>query len=119
MYARVTRFEVSGDKLARLNTYFDDTVVPAYGKIAGFTGALSLADRQAGKWESLTFWTSLEALRSSDRVADELRQKARTDLELGTMTVDTYEVQTDQRAPSLEPQFSRKQPAQGSEASRH
>jgi hypothetical protein len=117
MHARITRVDARADAHDKLNTYFKDSVAPAYAKLPGYKGGLTCADRITGKWQSITFWDSDDALHASDQVALKLRQTATTSFELGTFTVEVYEVGVDLRGTTRDQPPAAK-PARGAEASR-
>jgi hypothetical protein len=119
MHARVTRFDAPVDSLEKLSVYFADTVVPAYAKLPGYKGALTFSDPAAGKWQSITLWESEATVRASEQVAVKLRQTAKTDFKLGSMTVEIYAVDFDSVTVGAPKPSAPKPGARGAEAPRH
>ncbi|MDQ3931390.1 MAG: antibiotic biosynthesis monooxygenase [Actinomycetota bacterium] len=91
MHARVTRFQVSPDRLDEVNDYFQETVLPRARPLRGFKGAVALADRESGNVFSFTLWESEDVMQASENAAEGIRGQASTDLGF-TPTVERYEV---------------------------
>ncbi|MEX1171536.1 MAG: hypothetical protein WEG56_02875 [Chloroflexota bacterium] len=55
---------------------FERETLPKLREIAGFAGATMHVDRQAKTVVATTYWDSMEALKASEKAADELRRTA-------------------------------------------
>ena len=92
MFARVSTYEGSPDRMQEGISHARERILPAVRNIAGFSGALFLADRETGKALSITLWESEQAMRDSEEEASRLRSES---AEAGGETiagVERYEV---------------------------
>ena len=60
MYARVTTFYLKVKSLEEAAKLYQESVIPVARKQAGFVRALSLTNRNAGKFVAVTIWDSIE-----------------------------------------------------------
>jgi heme-degrading monooxygenase HmoA len=66
VFARVTKFEGSPERLDELRYAVVERILPAVRRLDGFTGALVLADRQNGNVQVVVLWESEEAMSASE-----------------------------------------------------
>ena len=89
MYARVTEFEGSPERIEEGVRLFREEVIPWLRDATGFRGWIVLLDRQGEKALGLTFWATEEAMtdpaRSGGDLRDEVAERIGT-----TMTNLTY-----------------------------
>lgn len=97
MYARVSVFKGSGEEFDDATRNAKDNVLPALRRMEGFAGALILADRSTGRSMSVTLWDSEEALRSSERAADRMREETAATYDEDIVAVETYDIVIDER----------------------
>lgn len=76
MFARVSKFEGSGDKLDKLVELFEKELLPNFQAQPGFKGVTFLIDRENGRALGTTFWASETELRASEEMAHQQRAKA-------------------------------------------
>ena len=60
MYARLTTFHLAMNKHDKAVELYENSVIPEAKKQNGFRGAYFLANRNAGKFVSITLWDSME-----------------------------------------------------------
>jgi hypothetical protein len=94
MYARVTSFPgLAPERISATLKQFEEEHLPVLEQQAGFMGVWAGVDRNAGRAMAVTFWETLEDLRATDKLADQVRAVAvatsRADREPIT---DRYEV---------------------------
>ena len=90
MHARVTHSKVDPTTVDELIGMIKENVVPMVKKQPGFRGGYWMFDRATGKRISITLWESEQALRSSDAVAKQLRDRGPVGLQI--IDVEDYEV---------------------------
>ncbi len=66
VFARVTKFEGSPERLDELRYAVVERILPAVRRLDGFAGALVLADRQNGNVQVVVLWESEEAMSASE-----------------------------------------------------
>ncbi len=66
MFARITKFEGSSERLDELRYAVVERTMPAVRRLDGFAGALVLADRQSGNVQVVVLWESEEAMSASE-----------------------------------------------------
>lgn len=77
MYARLSRFAgLPPERIEQTLRDFETQQLPAFEEQAGFKGVIVGVDRVEGKAVAVTFWETLDNLRTSDRLADEARAAA-------------------------------------------
>jgi hypothetical protein len=94
MYARVTSFPgLAPERITATLKEFEEQHLPVLEQQAGFRGVWAGVDRNAGRAMAVTYWETLEDLRATDKLADQVRAVAvatsRADREPIT---DRYEV---------------------------
>jgi hypothetical protein len=90
--ARLTRIDASPEELDSANEYARENILPRLRALSGWTGVLSLADRNTGRGCLISFWESTEALQASEEHADDLRRES-AEASGGTITgVERYDV---------------------------
>jgi quinol monooxygenase YgiN len=93
MYARVSRITGATENVDAGIDNFRNDVLPAIRDEAGCSGAIMLVDRDTGQGMAITLWADEEAMRASERRADELRAQAADAMGAGEApAVDRYEV---------------------------
>lgn len=60
MYARVTTFHLNVKSMEEAIKVYEESIIPAAKKQQGFKKALFLANRNAGKFVSITIWEKIE-----------------------------------------------------------
>jgi hypothetical protein len=92
MFARVSQFAVSPERLQQGRLAVEDHVIPALGMQAGYSGGLLLANPESGKVLTVTLWENEEAMRATDEAAYWFRNFG-AEAAGGTVAdVETYEV---------------------------
>jgi heme-degrading monooxygenase HmoA len=66
VFARITNFEGSPERLDELRYAVVERILPAVRRLAGFAGALVLADRHTGNVRVVVLWDSEEAMGASE-----------------------------------------------------
>ena len=66
VFARITKFEGSPERLDELRYAVVERTLPAVRRLDGFAGALVLADRQNGNVQVVVLWESEEAMSASE-----------------------------------------------------
>jgi heme-degrading monooxygenase HmoA len=96
MYARVTLFPgLPPERIKATLEHFQEENLPKFEQAQGYRGMWAGVDYTGGRAIAVTYWDSMEALRASDELAEEVRAAAVTragvDRERPPMT-DRYEV---------------------------
>jgi len=92
MYARVSSYEGGAPEgLEESVRRGREETLPDARKLDGFRGAIALLDRRSGRHMVISLWESEEAMRASEDVASELRERQLTEGEQ-VASVDRYEV---------------------------
>ena len=94
MHARVSTWpEGSGlpvDEGARVAR---ERLLPAFRRLAGFQGAITLVDRASGKVTGLLLWETEDAMRASDAETAEIRAEVAAETGMrAPESVEEYEV---------------------------
>lgn len=98
MFARVTTIQGPPESVDEAIIVTREKAIPQARQMAGFKGALSLADRTTGKGLTITLWESEEALKTSDEAANQIRSDAVAAVTgAEVVSVDRYEVAIDER----------------------
>ena len=92
MFVRITRTESTPEKLAENVANYQQRLVPEARKLAGFAGAILLADRRTGAGASVTFWETEEGMRASEQTAETLRAQATQATGARVLEVDRFEL---------------------------
>jgi heme-degrading monooxygenase HmoA len=98
MFARVTMASGTPAQVEEATRVLRESVLPSARELPGFSGVLSLLDRQSGKSISVTLWESEQAMRDSEEAANRLRDEAMQAAGAVTPTVERYEVVIDERS---------------------
>ncbi len=61
MYARVTTFHLKVKSVEEASKIYEESIIPAAQKQPGFIRAFFLANRNAGKFVSITIWDNIES----------------------------------------------------------
>jgi heme-degrading monooxygenase HmoA len=94
MYARMSRFAgLPPERIDETIRGFEQGQLPQLEQQEGFAGVLVLIDRSEGKAAAVTFWESLDSLKTSDKLADQAREAAMASARPSREPlVDRYEV---------------------------
>jgi heme-degrading monooxygenase HmoA len=96
MYARVTIFPgLPPERIKATLEHFQEENLPKFERAPGYRGMWAGVDYNGGRAIAVTYWESMEALRASDKLAEQIRAAAVTragvDRERPPIT-DRYEV---------------------------
>jgi hypothetical protein len=96
MYARVTTFPgLAPERIKATLEQFKEHHLPKFEQASGYRGMWAGVDYTGGRAIAVTYWESMEALRATDALADEIRAAAVTsagvDRERRVIT-DRYEI---------------------------
>ena len=96
MYARVTTFPgLAPERIKATLDQFKEHHLPLFEQASGYRGMWAGVDYTGGRAIAVTYWESMEALRATDSLADEVRAAAVTsagvDRERRVIT-DRYEI---------------------------
>jgi hypothetical protein len=100
--ARLSTIEARPEEIDQGTRRIIEEVLPRVRSLDGFSGVISLADRQRGLTKLATFWTSAGALAASESDADELRNEAAQALGGTIAGVERYEVAIAERLARVE-----------------
>jgi heme-degrading monooxygenase HmoA len=94
MYARMSRFAgLPPERIDETVRGFEQGQLPQLEQLEGFAGVLVLLDRGEGKAAAVTFWDTLDDLKTSDKLADQAREAAMASARPSREPlVDRYEV---------------------------
>lgn len=93
MYARVTEYEGSPERMDEGVRLFREEVIPWLRDATGFRGWIVLFDRPAEKALALTFWASEEAMTDSAKSGGDLRDEVAARLGTRMTKLSYYEVE--------------------------
>ena len=92
MFARVTKYDVSPERLVQGRRAVEEHVVPALRMQAGYSGGLLLGNPESGKVLTVSLWENEQAMHATDEAAYWFRTFGAEEAG-GTVTdVDIYEV---------------------------
>jgi hypothetical protein len=96
MYARVTHFTgLAPERIKATLEQFREQHLPTLEQASGYRGMWAGVDEVGGRAIAVTYWESIDALRATDALANEVRaaavMKAGLDRERPTI-IDRYEV---------------------------
>lgn len=102
MHARLSRFAgLPPERIHETIEQFERGALPQFEQLAGYEGVLVAVNVAEGKAAAITFWETHEAMRESDRLADQARaaalEQARGSEPTREPIVDHYEVMLDRR----------------------
>jgi heme-degrading monooxygenase HmoA len=94
MYARLSRWAgLPPERLHETVQEFEEKSLPLLEQQSGFEGVTVMIDERSGKAAAVTYWTSLEDLRATEKLAQELRTRAESTAQAKREpVVDSYEV---------------------------
>ena len=92
MYARVTEFDGFGERLDEYLERVDELVLPPLREADGYSGYLSLVDREAGRVVVVSLWRTQKQMRASLPLVHQLREHAATHVGADTDWVREFEV---------------------------
>jgi hypothetical protein len=93
VYARVTEFEGSPERMEEGVRLFREAVIPWLREGTGFRGWIVLFDRPAEKALALTFWATEEAMTDSAASGGDLRDEVTARLGTRMTNLAYYEVE--------------------------
>ena len=102
MHARVTTLEAPPDRMDDATRYVQEQILPRLSQMEEFKGFIALGSRQSGKFQSVAFWESEQALRATDEEAVRLREGAAEAAGGTVASVEEFEVSVFE-APSAGP----------------
>jgi hypothetical protein len=96
MYARVTLFPgLPPERIKATLEHFQEENLPKFEQAPGYRGMWAGVDYTGGRAIAVTYWDSMDSLRATDQLADEIRAAAVTragvDRERPSIT-DRYEI---------------------------
>jgi hypothetical protein len=94
MHARLSRWAgLPPERLHQTVEEFKDQSLPVLQQQGGFEGVLVMIDESAGKAAAMTLWSSMEELRATEKMAEEMRSRAEATAQAEREpVVDHYEV---------------------------
>ncbi len=92
MFARVTTFQGSLDRIEEGLRLFQENVIPWLRDATGFRGWLVLLDRERGRSLGITFWATEAAALDSDVSGGALRDEIAARIGATMESLDVYEV---------------------------
>ena len=93
MYARVTEYEGSPERMEEGVRLFREEVIPWLRDATGFRGWIVLFDRPGEKALALTFWATEEAMTDSAKSGGDLRDEVAARLGNRMTKLSYYEVE--------------------------
>jgi hypothetical protein len=92
VFARVTQYDVSPERLQQGRHAFEDHVVPALRMQAGYTGGLLLGNPESGKMLTVSLWENEQAMHATDEAAYWFRAFGAEEAGGTVADVEMYEV---------------------------
>ncbi len=92
MFARVTTFRGSPERIEEGARIFREQVIPWLRDATGFRGWIVLLDREKGRSMGITFWATEEAAADSAASGGLLRDTVAASVEATMESLDLYEV---------------------------
>jgi heme-degrading monooxygenase HmoA len=92
VFARITKFEGSPERLDELRHAVVERTLPAVRRLDGFAGAVVLGDRQSGNVQVVVLWESEEAMDASEESAYWFRTYSAEAADERITGVERYEV---------------------------
>jgi hypothetical protein len=92
VYARVTEFEGSSERIEEGVRLFREEVIPWLRDATGFRGWVVLLDRPGGKSLGITFWATEEAMTDSAASGADLRDEVAKRMGTRMTSLAYYEV---------------------------
>jgi len=97
-FARLTTFQADPGKLEDGIRFFREQAIPDARKLQGFQGARLLVDRQSGKVQTVTLWTSESAAQASADSVTQSRADLVSSLGAANPTVELFELAVNESA---------------------
>jgi heme-degrading monooxygenase HmoA len=94
MHARLSRWAgLPPERLSQTVREFEQQSLPVLEQQSGFGGVVVMVAQSAGKAAAVTFWDSVDDMKATDKLAEEMRERAeRTAQAEREPVVDHYEV---------------------------
>jgi heme-degrading monooxygenase HmoA len=92
MFARVTQFDVSPERLEQGYREIEEHVMPALRMQVGYSGLLLLANPDSGKMLAVSLWENEQMMHATDEAAHWFRVFGAEAVEGTVKDVETYEV---------------------------
>jgi hypothetical protein len=92
VFARITKFEGSPERLDELRYAVVERTLPAVRRLEGFAGAVVLGDRQSGNVQVVVLWETEEAMDASEESAYWFRTYSAEAADERVTGVERYEV---------------------------
>jgi heme-degrading monooxygenase HmoA len=94
MHARLSRWAgLPPERLDQTVKEFEQQSLPVLEQQSGFNGVVVMVDQGTGKAAAVTFWESADDMRTTDKLAEEMRARAETTAQAEREpVVDHYEV---------------------------
>ena len=92
MFARVSQFDVSPERLEQGRRAVEDHVLPALRMQAGYSGGLFLGNPEIGKVLTVSLWENEEAMHATDEASYWFRTFGAEAAGGAVADVETYEV---------------------------
>jgi heme-degrading monooxygenase HmoA len=108
MFARVTWFQGSADRIDDGITAYRQQAVPGLSALQGNVGAALLVNRGTGAGAAISYWDSMQSLQASEEAAVTLRAQTATEGRMTIGEIDRFEVIIQERmAPPAPNKFVR------------
>jgi len=95
MFARVSTFQGSPERVDEGIKIAEEQALPAAKALEGFKGMLMLVDRDTGNSIAVTLWESEEAMNASVEAANKIRGNVASAAGEQIVSVEQYEVAID------------------------
>jgi quinol monooxygenase YgiN len=113
MYARISTFKISTEKIDAATQRFQEFTLPQLRKLDGFKGATMLVDRDRGMFRVVGFWEDMDAVDASEQGVRDLRQDIFEKLDAEVVATEAWEVTVD-----FYPEAAREMAGSGAAAAR-
>jgi heme-degrading monooxygenase HmoA len=97
MFARVTWFQGSPDRIDEGITAYRQQAVPALSALQGNMGAVLLVNRATGAGAAASYWDTMQSLQASEEAAVALRSQTATEGGMTVGEIDRFEIITQER----------------------
>ncbi len=92
MFARVTRYRGSPEKIEEGLRIYREEVIPWLRDATGFRGWLVLINRERGATIGVTFWAAEEAMHDTEATGGVLRDEVAASIEATMESMEFYEL---------------------------
>ena len=114
MFARITWFQVSPDRIDQGITTTRERAWPALSAMNGNLGFVLLANRETGACAGISYWDNMENLRASEEASATLRSQTASEAGLTIGEIDRFEqILQERAAPPVANHFIRVNDLQG------